>query len=44
MNNEERSRLKTRIEQVLSEILSDMHECKVTLHFEKIGGEEKEES
>lgn len=27
--------LKTRIEQVLSEILSDKYECKVTLHFEK---------
>lgn len=27
--------LKTKIEQVLSEILSDKYECKVTLHFEK---------
>lgn len=27
--------LKTRIEQILSEILSDKHGCKVTLHFEK---------
>lgn len=27
--------LKTRIEQLLSEILSDKYECKVTLHFEK---------
>ncbi len=27
--------LKTKIEKVLSEILSDRHECKVTLHFEK---------
>lgn len=27
--------LKTRIEQILSEILSDKHDCKVTLHFEK---------
>ena len=27
--------LKTRIEKILSEILSDKHECKVTLHFEK---------
>lgn len=26
--------LKTRIEQVLSEILSDKYDCKVTLHFE----------
>lgn len=27
--------LKARIEQVLSEILSDKYECKVTLRFEK---------
>lgn len=27
--------LKSRIEQVLSEILSDKYECKVTLRFEK---------
>lgn len=27
--------LKTRIEKVLSEILSDKHECKVVLRFEK---------
>ena len=27
--------LKTKIEQLLSEILSDKYECKVTLHFEK---------
>ena len=27
--------LKHRIEQVLSEILSDKHGCKVTIHFEK---------
>lgn len=27
--------LKTRIEQILSEILSDKHDCKVTLRFEK---------
>ena len=26
--------LKTKIEKVLSEILSDKYECKVTLHFE----------
>ena len=31
--------LKDRIEKVLSEILSDKYECKVTIHFEK-----KEES
>lgn len=27
--------LKTKIERLLSEILSDKHECKVTLQFEK---------
>ncbi len=27
--------LKTRIEKILSEILSDRHECKVTLRFER---------
>lgn len=27
--------LKSRIEKILSEILSDKHECKVTLKFEK---------
>lgn len=27
--------LKTRIEKLLSEILSDKYECKVTLRFEK---------
>lgn len=27
--------LKERIERVLSEILSDKHECRVVLHFEK---------
>lgn len=27
--------LKTKIEKILSEILSDKYECKVTLHFEK---------
>ena len=27
--------LKQRIEKVLSEILSDKYDCKVTLHFEK---------
>lgn len=27
--------LKTKIEQLLSEILSDKYECKVTLRFEK---------
>lgn len=35
MTESEKSRLKSRIEQVLSEILSDKYECKVTLHFEK---------
>ena len=28
--------LKAKIERLLSEILSDKHECKVTLHFEKM--------
>lgn len=27
--------IKTKIEKILSEILSDKHECKVTLRFEK---------
>lgn len=31
--------LKTRIENLLSEILSDKYECKVTLRFEKKGNE-----
>jgi hypothetical protein len=30
--------LKTKIEKLLSEILSDKYECKVTLHFEKKEG------
>ena len=30
--------LKTKIEKVLSEILSDQHECKVTLRFENKNG------
>lgn len=30
-----RMTLKERIEKVLSEILSDKHECKVTLQFQK---------
>lgn len=29
------SDLKDKIAQLLSEILSDKHDCKVTLHFEK---------
>lgn len=33
----EKSDLKSKIEQVLSEILSDKYECKVTLRFEKKG-------
>lgn len=35
MTDADKSRLKSRIEQVLSEILSDKYECKATLHFEK---------
>ena len=31
--------LKTKIEKLLSEILSDKYEAKVTLHFEKKGTE-----
>jgi hypothetical protein len=27
--------LKAKIEKILSEILSDKYECKITLHFEK---------
>ena len=27
--------LKSKIEKILSDILSDKYECKVTLHFEK---------
>lgn len=33
--------LKSKIEKVLSEILSDKYECKVTLHFEKKGQEDE---
>ena len=33
MTAEERCALKSRIETVLSEILSDKHDCKVTLKF-----------
>ncbi len=40
MTDAEKGRLKSRIEQVLSEILSDKYECKATLHFEKRGDEE----
>ena len=31
--------LKTRIETLLSEILSDKHECRVVLRFEKNGAD-----
>jgi hypothetical protein len=33
MNQEERERLKGRIERVLSEILSDKYDCNITLKF-----------
>ena len=33
MNQEERECLKGRIERVLSEILSDKYDCKITLKF-----------
>ena len=32
---EQKTYLKNRIEQLLSEILSDKHECRVVLKFEK---------
>ena len=32
---EQNAHLKNRIEQLLSEILSDKHECRVVLKFEK---------
>lgn len=35
MTDTDKSLLKSRIETVLSEILSDKYDCKVTLHFEK---------
>lgn len=34
MTDTDKSLLKSRIETVLSEILSDKYDCKVTLHFE----------
>lgn len=40
MTDADKSRLKSRIEQVLSDILSDKYECKATLHFEKRRGGE----
>lgn len=36
--------LKQRIEKVLSEILTDKYDCKVTLHFEPASADQKEES
>ena len=33
---EQNTYLKNRIEQLLSEILSDKHECRVVLKFEKV--------
>ena len=33
--------LKERIEKVLSEILSDQHECKITLRFEEPNDEKR---
>lgn len=36
MNQEERERLKGRIERVLSEILSDKYDCKITIEFKPI--------
>lgn len=40
-NTEHAAYLKSRIEQLLSEILSDKHECRVVLKFEK-SNKEKE--
>jgi hypothetical protein len=40
-NTEQNAYLKNRIEQLLSEILSDKHECRVVLKFGK-SNEEKE--
>lgn len=36
--------LKERIERVLSDILSEKYDCKVTLHFEKKGDNNNEEN
>lgn len=36
--------LKEKIEQILSEILSDKYDCKITLHFEKQGEYEDDQS
>ena len=38
---EQNAYIKNRIEQLLSEILSDKHECKVVLKFEKAKENEK---
>lgn len=34
--------LKQRIEKILSEILTDKYDCKITLHFEPTGAERSE--
>ena len=43
MNQEERERLKGRIERVLSEILSDKYDCNITLKFVPKEGEQRNE-
>jgi hypothetical protein len=35
--------LKQRIEKILSEILSDKHECKITLTFEKTNSDKEQD-
>ena len=41
INETKRAELKERIERVLSEILSDKHDCVVRLKFEPVAKEEK---
>lgn len=44
MNQEERTALKNRIATVLSEILSDKYECKVTLRFVPVAQNDEREN
>lgn len=41
--NKQQTYMVNRIEKILSEILTDKHECKVTLKFEKRGEEHGKE-
>jgi hypothetical protein len=43
MEREVHTDLKTKIEKILSEILSDKHDAKVALHFEKKTAEQNKE-